>query len=183
MILSKKRITKPLIRLRGCAGWSVPVLLANPRRQVFSRRGPVEGTPSTVNVLKFRKLFSFISKNKMYGYQCWNSWKSKQGRPWSSSLIWACPVCLGLYGRQQLFKILEHLLYFMLLFFLHYMIVNPMVYICMCLCITSHQQQRSYGEEATALSLIQQTGKVGDRTRDPWFTRWVVVYPLHHSGS
>ena len=41
MILSKKRITKALIRLRGCAGWSAPVLFANPRRQVFSRRGPI----------------------------------------------------------------------------------------------------------------------------------------------
>ena len=39
MILSKKRITKALIRLRGCVGWSAHVLFANPRRQVFSRRG------------------------------------------------------------------------------------------------------------------------------------------------
>ena len=41
MILSKKRITKALIRLRGCAGWSAPVLFANHRRQVSSRRGPI----------------------------------------------------------------------------------------------------------------------------------------------
>ena len=40
MILSKKRITKALIRLRGCAGWSAPLLIANRQRQVFSRRGP-----------------------------------------------------------------------------------------------------------------------------------------------
>ena len=40
MIHSKKQITKVLISLRGCAGWSVPLLFANPRRQVFSRRGP-----------------------------------------------------------------------------------------------------------------------------------------------
>ena len=40
MVLSKKRIAKALIRLRGCAGWSAPVLFANTRRQVFSRRGP-----------------------------------------------------------------------------------------------------------------------------------------------
>ena len=40
MVLSKTRITKALIRLRGCAGWSAPLLIANPRRQVFSRRGP-----------------------------------------------------------------------------------------------------------------------------------------------
>ena len=39
MFLSKKRMTKALIRLRGCAGWSAPVLFANPRRQIFSRRG------------------------------------------------------------------------------------------------------------------------------------------------
>ena len=40
MILFKKRITKALISLRGCAGWSAPLLFANPRRQVFSHRGP-----------------------------------------------------------------------------------------------------------------------------------------------
>ena len=38
MILYKRRITKALIRLRGCAGWTVPLLFANPERQVFSRR-------------------------------------------------------------------------------------------------------------------------------------------------
>ena len=41
MILSKKRITKALIRLLGCTGWSAPVLFAVPRRQVISRRGPI----------------------------------------------------------------------------------------------------------------------------------------------
>ena len=35
MILSKKRITKALISLRRCAGWSAPLLIANPRRQVY----------------------------------------------------------------------------------------------------------------------------------------------------
>ena len=40
MLLSNKRITKALIRLRGCAGWSAPVLFTNLRRQIFSRRGP-----------------------------------------------------------------------------------------------------------------------------------------------
>ena len=40
MILSKKRITKVLIRLRGCAGWSALLLLATPGRQIFSHRGP-----------------------------------------------------------------------------------------------------------------------------------------------
>ena len=40
MILSNKRTTKALIRLRRCAGWSVPLLFANHGRQVFSNRGP-----------------------------------------------------------------------------------------------------------------------------------------------
>ena len=38
IIFSKKRITKAIVRLRGSAGWSAPVLFANPRRQVFSHR-------------------------------------------------------------------------------------------------------------------------------------------------
>ena len=38
MILCNERITKALIRLCGCAGWSAPLLFANHRRQVFSRR-------------------------------------------------------------------------------------------------------------------------------------------------
>ena len=40
IVLSNKRITKVLIRLPGCAGWSRPVLFANPGRQVFLRQGP-----------------------------------------------------------------------------------------------------------------------------------------------
>ena len=43
MILLDKRITKALISLRGCAGWSAPMVFVNPRRQVFSRRGPCVG--------------------------------------------------------------------------------------------------------------------------------------------
>ena len=33
-----------------------------------------------------------------------------------SSLIWVCAVCLGLFGRQLVFKILEHLPYLLLEF-------------------------------------------------------------------
>ena len=36
MILFSKRVTKALIRLRGCAGWSVPLLFANTEDR-FSR--------------------------------------------------------------------------------------------------------------------------------------------------
>ena len=36
IILSNQRITKVLIRLRGCAGWSAPLLFANPEDR-FSR--------------------------------------------------------------------------------------------------------------------------------------------------
>ena len=41
MILSKKRITKALIRLRGCAGWFSPMLFSNPLKQGISYRGQV----------------------------------------------------------------------------------------------------------------------------------------------
>ena len=42
MILFNKGITKALIKLCKCAGWSAPLLFANPRRRVFSLRGPFD---------------------------------------------------------------------------------------------------------------------------------------------
>ena len=41
MILFKKRITKALIRLRGCAGWSAPVLFANIPNTCFLVSRPI----------------------------------------------------------------------------------------------------------------------------------------------
>ena len=58
MILSKERKIKALISLRGCPGWPVPMLFANPRRQVFSRRGPINidlQLHSQINLIKRRK--------------------------------------------------------------------------------------------------------------------------------
>ena len=39
IILSKQRTTKALIRLRGCAGWSAPLLFAYDIRHIFSWPG------------------------------------------------------------------------------------------------------------------------------------------------
>ena len=52
----KTRITKVLIRLRRCAGWSAPLLLLNSRRQVFLRWGPSSNlhTHTTVTDLRLR---------------------------------------------------------------------------------------------------------------------------------
>ena len=49
MILSKKRITKALISLPICAGWSAPLLFTNPQRQVFACWGP--------NIILFRNVY------------------------------------------------------------------------------------------------------------------------------
>ena len=76
---------------------------------------------STVNVLKLQTLLSFFSQTNV-SYQGWNSQNacqnSTQRRPRSncffrSSLFWVCTVCecLGLFGRQLVLEILEHLLY------------------------------------------------------------------------
>ena len=40
VLLSKKQKIKALNRLRGCAGWSVPLLFQTLRRQVLLRQGP-----------------------------------------------------------------------------------------------------------------------------------------------
>ena len=43
MVLSKKRITKALIRLRGCAVWSEPVFFPNHRRRFSLVEAHIEG--------------------------------------------------------------------------------------------------------------------------------------------
>ena len=56
MVLYKTPIANVLISLRRCAGWSVPVLFANPGRQVFLCRGPYcqctqsVGSPFNLNI-------------------------------------------------------------------------------------------------------------------------------------
>ena len=62
IVLYKTRITKALIRLRGCAGWSAPVLFANPRRQVSSRCGPF--SHSAIHYLVFFLVFAIILTRK-----------------------------------------------------------------------------------------------------------------------
>ena len=72
IILSNKQITKALISLRGCAGWSPPLLFPNPRRQVFSRQSPyMTGYHGILNIhtglqirVRIGKLFSLVSHPK-----------------------------------------------------------------------------------------------------------------------
>ena len=75
MVLSNKRITKSLIRLRGCAGWTAHVLFANHRRQVFSRRGPIY-----ISIEKKRKIWHLVWKLPIAGYA--NFWF-----PWHFTLL------------------------------------------------------------------------------------------------
>ena len=61
-MLSKKRITRALIRLCGYAGWSAPLLFANLRKQEFSRGGAKKYKLKTQNeYLNKRKVFSIAS--------------------------------------------------------------------------------------------------------------------------
>ena len=70
MALFKKRITKALIRLRRCADWPAPVLFANPRRQVFSRRGPnvtnvlISGHKTAKTLIKLRRQIYNVDNSK-----------------------------------------------------------------------------------------------------------------------
>ena len=71
---------------------------------------------------KIQTIFFFCSqiKCRLSGLEVTYAWlNSKQGKPWSdcffrSSLIRACTVCLWLFGRQIVIKILEHLSYILL---------------------------------------------------------------------
>ena len=70
MILSIKGITKALIRLRGCAGWSVPVLFPNPRRQVLSCRGPCSSVCTHVFMSQQVNIFTHLSWNQSKRSMC-----------------------------------------------------------------------------------------------------------------
>ena len=93
MILSNKPIKKGLISLRECAGWSAPLLFANPRRQVFSRRGPyilglmyqtrwkihlltksktLTCSSASFNFCFMAAIFCWVLKYKRFSNHCWN---------------------------------------------------------------------------------------------------------------
>ena len=70
--------------------------------------------PYTVTVLKFGTLFSISSQ-----IICWFFRAeihkmivsiANREDPDQTALNWFCAVCLGLFGRKLVFKILEHLL-------------------------------------------------------------------------
>ena len=65
MVLSKKPITKALIRLRGYAGWSAPLLFAYSRRQVFSWRGPSNPYILPIPVSTWLKDYLWDVKNQI----------------------------------------------------------------------------------------------------------------------
>ena len=62
VILCNERITKALISLRRCAGWSAPLLFANPQRPVFLCGDPY--VPFVDNGKCSKTLFSLCSQIK-----------------------------------------------------------------------------------------------------------------------
>ena len=62
MILSSKRITKALISLRRCAGWSAPLFFTTHRRQVFSLKAQIESNLSAPVLLSLLKMLHKVIK-------------------------------------------------------------------------------------------------------------------------
>ena len=61
-----------------------------------------------------------------------------------------------------------------------------MVHCCCVLCLTSHQQSRSYGDGTTAYSIIRQTGEALDRTCDLFVykkNRWFILCAARTHGA
>ena len=61
MVLPKTRITKALIRLRGCAGWSAPVLFEKP-----PKRGLLASRPINDPLLKWLEVWILEEKTSRY---------------------------------------------------------------------------------------------------------------------
>ena len=75
----KKRITKALIRLGGCAVWSAPVSFANSRRQVFSRQGPFTVCP-------FFRSTNEVQHLKVVGKYCSLALADRSWGPYTSQI-------------------------------------------------------------------------------------------------
>ena len=98
MILSSKRITKALISLHGCAGWSAPLLFANHRRQVLPGRCPYyvdtcSDRKTSGTIIKLNKIsvnFININVNKMavvYGVTTASSLPNSVNRSYSKLFL------------------------------------------------------------------------------------------------
>ena len=68
IILPKQRTTKVLIRLRGCVGWSAPLLFAYGLRHIFAWPGPYDGWfYSPFNSVSIISSFSLKRKQEKSG--------------------------------------------------------------------------------------------------------------------
>ena len=61
MTLSKKRITKALIKLRKCAGWSAPLLLKKPEDRVSHAEVLMISDENKLNSIKSLMLFNSVT--------------------------------------------------------------------------------------------------------------------------
>ena len=74
IILSKQRTTKALIRLRRCAGWSAPLLVASDKRHIFSWLGSfvfVRGV--YMDICLFSKCTFYCNTDLLYGEYVFNA--------------------------------------------------------------------------------------------------------------
>ena len=110
-MLFKKRITKALNSLRGCAGWSAPVLFSNLRRQVFSRRGPYvpairecfhDSQAKLGFQSKYLVRFGYTKPNQK---RLWWHCKHTPSHPWSlssfASRIFLLLTTIDRYNKQR----------------------------------------------------------------------------------
>ena len=109
MIPSRQRTIKALIRLRGCAGWSAPLLFAYGIRQVFSWRGSFQFcrvTPDACNLsvhfeysVTIWWIFIIYSYTDILLYALLLSDNFYRGTT-SRDNVWKArrPICSGPYG-------------------------------------------------------------------------------------
>ena len=104
MILCKKRITKSLIRLRGCAGWSASVLFVNPWRQVLSRHGQIVSNinPYPANILaKICRLFITSAAYLEYFFMEANTINPDQTVPGEIGAVWSCTILFAIQANKM----------------------------------------------------------------------------------
>ena len=79
IILSNNLITKTLISLHRCVGWSAPLLFANPQRQVYSHRGSYLFQPE-------------MAKSNEFSFHCRLMSQSTAFACWDCDVIFCCEI-------------------------------------------------------------------------------------------
>ena len=111
MIISNKQITKALIRLRGCAGWSAPLLFKKPTKTGFLARRPIMfgGIESSYELRRLVSVFAGRLRDKSQNLKRWSKFYHFK-KKWRNGFIIFLRKAFFILGTVQCSPFITHLI-------------------------------------------------------------------------